>query len=77
MHVEKKKKRKNHKCQSVYLNSWKSKETEDKKTARVQFSEKYIGKTQIQDVTYEKYLGNIINSDGSNMQDKTAKCSCF
>ena len=33
------------------------------------------GKTKIQDVTEIKYLGNNINSEGTNMNDIQAKCN--
>ena len=64
-----------YKCQPVYLDSWKSEEIEEKKSGTIKFSEKYIGKTQIKEVAHEKHLGNIINSDGTNMLDITAKCN--
>ena len=73
LHVGKYKEK--YKCQPIHLDSWKSGEIEDKKSGKVEFSEKYIGKTQVKEVEYEKYLGNIINSDGTNMLDITAKCN--
>ena len=73
MHVGKYRER--YKCQPISLDSWKSEEIEDKTSGMINFQEKYIGKTQIKEVTQEKYLGNKINSDGTNMVDIEAKCN--
>ena len=73
MHVGKTKQ--NFKCSSVYLDNWTSKEYENKETGKIDFSEEYAGKMKIKDVSDVMYLGNKINSDGSNMMDITMKCN--
>ena len=73
MHVGKYKEK--FKCRPVFLDSWTSQEIENKTSGKLEFSESFSGKAQIKDVTSEKYLGNIINSDGTNLTDITAKCN--
>ena len=73
MHVGKFKEK--YKCQPVFLDSWISEEIQDEKSGKITFHEKYVGKSKIQEVSEEKYLGNRINSDGTNMGDITAKCN--
>ena len=73
MHVGKYKER--YKCTPVYLDSWKSQEIENKNTGKIDFQEIYVGKMKIKEVTSEKYLGNRINSDGTNILDITMKCN--
>ena len=73
MHVGKYKEK--FKCKPIFLDSWKSEEVEEKKSGKIIFQEKYIGKTQIKEVSQEKYLGNVINADGTNLSDITLKCN--
>ena len=63
------------KCQPVFLDSWASKEVEDTQTGQIHFQENYNGKMQIKEVENEKYLGNKISSDGTNILDITTKCN--
>ena len=64
----------NFKCSPVFLDNWTSEEKENRETGQIEFSEKYGGKVRIKDVSDVKYLGNKINSDGSNLMDITMKC---
>ena len=73
MHVGKYKER--YKCTPVFLDSWKSQEVENKESGKIQFQEMYMGKTKINEVTSEKYLGNRIDADGTNLLDITMKCN--
>ena len=59
------------KCTPLYLYNWKSQEVQDKKSGRIQFQEMYIGKLRNKEVSEDKYLGNQINYDGTNMLDIT------
>ena len=61
--------RQNFKCSSVYLDNWTSKENVNKETGKIEFLEEYTGKMKIKDVSDMKYLGNKLNSDGSNILD--------
>ena len=63
------------KCQPVFLDSWTSEEIEDKKSGKIYFQEEYRGKVKIQEVDSEKYLGNKISTDGTNILDITGKCN--
>ena len=63
------------KCQPVFLDSWTSEEIEDKKSEKIQFQEEYRGKVKIQEVDSDKYLGNTISTDGTNILDITEKCN--
>ena len=73
MHVGKYKE--NFKCRPVYLDTWKSQEVEEITSGKIHFQESYQGKTQIQEVTTEKYLGSKISADGTNLIDITSKCN--
>ena len=71
MHVGKTKE--NYKCTPVFLDNWTSNEFENKETGNIEFHEEYTGKRKVQDVTQVKYLGNTINSEGTNMPDIQGK----
>ena len=63
------------KCQPVFLDSWKSHEVEENKSGQVNFQEYFEGKVQIKEVENVKYLGNSINTAGTNIEDITVKCN--
>ena len=67
--------RQNFKCRPVYLDTWKSQEVEDTTSGKIHYQESYQGKTQIQEVTTEKYLGSKMSADGTNLIDITSKCN--
>ena len=63
------------KCQPVYLDSWTSAEVENEKSGQIHFQEQFTDKVQIKDVENEKYLGNRLSADGTNILDITTKCN--
>ena len=66
---------KNFKCLPVFLDNRTSEEKENIETGQIESSENYREKMKIKDVSDVKYLGNKLNSDGSNLLDTTMKCN--
>ena len=73
IHIGRKKEK--YKCSPVSLDYWKLEETENKDTGEVFLWEEYQGKKEIKEVSHERYLGDIISSDGSNTMDILKKCN--
>ena len=73
MHIGKSKQ--NFKRSPVFHDNWTSEEKENIETGKIESSDNYRGKMKIKDVSDVKYLGNKLNSDGSNMLDITMKCN--
>ena len=70
MHIGKEKE--NFKCCEVKLDCWKTEEFLDNQN-KINIKEKYIGKQSVKEVQEEKWLGNILSTDGKNEKDLRRK----
>ena len=59
----------NHKKMEFYVDEWKMKETENKTTHTLDKIEVFNGEEEISEAINEKYLGQIISSDGTNVKN--------
>ena len=60
---------KKHLCPELYIDSWGLKKSDESKTGLDNLEDVHLGYYKIKDVNEDKYLGDIISVDGSNMKN--------
>ena len=60
---------KRHLCPDLHIDNWGLKKIDEEKTGLENLEDVYLGYYKIEGVEEEKYLGDIISSDGSNMKN--------
>ena len=56
-------------CPDLFVEGWKIKEVEEINVDHVELEEEHVGECKMEEVTEEKYLGDIISVDGKNMKN--------
>ena len=62
-----------HKKDTLFVDGWEMKEVKNKSTGEVEVDEIFKGNSIISESNNEKYLGQIISSDGSNVANVTGR----
>ena len=60
-------------CPDLEIDGWDVKVVEDFNTKEVTMEDEYSGAQKMEEVSHEKYLGNIISSEGKNKKNITAR----
>ena len=64
---------KKHLCPNLHIDSWGLKKSDEAETGLENLDDVHLGQYKIEGVEEEKYLGDIISSDGSNMKNVVAR----
>ena len=64
---------KKHLCPDLHIDSWGLKKNDEEKTGLENLDDVHLGQYKIESVEEEKYLGDIISSDGSNLKNVVAR----
>ena len=64
-----------YKCQPLFVDKWREFEQKSEKDGSIEIKDEYIGQEDIDDITEEKYLGDIISIDGRNVKNIKARIS--
>ena len=64
-----------YKCQPLFVDSWREIEKKNEKDGDIEINDEYIGEEVVEDISEEKYLGDIISSDGRNIKNIKARIS--
>ena len=67
-------------CKDLYVGEWKNKVETDPETGEYKLSEFFNGPVKMEENTEQKYLGDILSSDGGhtkNVQDRRTKLCKF
>ena len=60
-------------CLEMHVDGWKMKEVKEIETEEIVLEDEYNGKTKMEEVLEEKYLGDIVSHNGRNMKTIEAR----
>ena len=63
------------KCQPLFVDNWRELEHKNEKDGSIEIKDEYIGQEVLDDITEEKYLGDIISNNGRNIKNIKARIS--
>ena len=56
-------------CSDLYVDGWRLKEVSEVETGKTSFIDEHDGEHEMKEVKHEKYLGDILSSDGKNAKN--------
>ena len=62
-------------CPDLFVEGWKIKEVEEINVDHGEVEDEYVGECKMDEVSEEKYLGDIISVDGKNMKNIVARAN--
>ena len=62
-------------CPEMHVDGWKMKEVKEIYTGKIALEDEYDGKTKMEEVLEEKYMGDIVSHDGRHMKTIEARCN--